>query len=72
MKLSSIKKGESVKIMSIPDENIRVQAIRIGLYEGAKLVCFEKIPSGPVILKNRFQEIAIGRNLANSIVIEAV
>ncbi|WP_461205773.1 FeoA family protein [Clostridium sp. DL1XJH146] len=67
MTLDKAKRGQEIEIVHIPDKNIRVQAIRLGIFEGAKLVCSEKVPAGPVILKNRFQEVAIGRNLAKQI-----
>ena len=70
MTLADIKKGEKFNITHINDDKIRVQALRFGISEGANLLCEEKIPGGPVIVKKRFQEIAIGRNLANNILIE--
>ena len=72
MTLDKINRGQKIEIMNIPDAGIRSQAIRLGIYEGAKLTCFEKIPSGPVVLQNRFQEIAIGRNLAKTIKVKAL
>lgn len=72
MTLDMANKGQKIEILSIPDDRIRVQAIRLGLYEGAKLTCSEKVPAGPVVLQNRFQEIAIGRKLAGTIKIKAV
>ena len=70
MTLADIKKGERFNITQINDEKIRAQALRFGISEGANLSCEEKIPGGPVIIKRRLQEIAIGRNLANNILIE--
>ena len=70
MTLDKAKKGQKVIIKYIPDPQIRVEAIRMGLYEGAKVSCSGKIPFGPVILSNRLQEIAIGRKLASSIQVE--
>lgn len=72
MTLDKAKKGSKVKIITINDNNIKPQAIRIGLYEGAIFTCSEKLPGGPVILQNRLQEIAIGRGLAQGIVVEGV
>jgi Fe2+ transport system protein FeoA len=72
MTLDLIDKGQKLEVVQIPDSSIRAQAIRLGIYEGAKLVCSEKLPAGPVILQNRMQEIAIGRNLAKKITIKAV
>ncbi|SKC39144.1 FeoA family protein [Maledivibacter halophilus] len=72
MTLDLANKGEKIEIINIPDSNIRIQAIRLGIYEGSKLLCSEKLPAGPVILQNRMQEIAIGRNLAKTIEIKRI
>ncbi|MDF2521670.1 MAG: ferrous iron transport protein [Clostridia bacterium] len=72
MTLDKAKKGSKVKILNINDKEIKSQAIRIGLYEGAVFMCSERLPGGPVILQNKLQEIAIGRGLATNIVIEGV
>lgn len=67
MTLDQAKRGQKIIIDNIPNKEIKIQAIRLGIYEGAKVNCSGKIPFGPVILSNRMQEIAIGRNLARSI-----
>ncbi len=72
MTLDKAKKGSKIKILTINNKEIKSQAIRIGLYEGAVFMCSEKLPGGPVILQNKLQEIAIGRGLALDIVIEGV
>jgi Fe2+ transport system protein FeoA len=72
MTLDLILKGGKLEIIKIPDASIRAQAIRLGIYEGARLICSEKLPAGPVILQNRMQEIAIGRNLAKKITIKKI
>jgi Fe2+ transport system protein FeoA len=64
MYLSEAKKGETIKILSIPNEIIRAQAIRFGISEGSIVTCDSLIPSGPVILRKNKQEIAIGYGLA--------
>jgi len=72
MTLDLVSKTQKIEILYIPDDAIRAQAIRLGIYEGAKVTCSEKVPGGPVILQNRMQEIAIGRNLAKKIRVRAV
>ncbi|MDF2592729.1 MAG: ferrous iron transport protein [Clostridia bacterium] len=72
MTLDKAKKGSRVMIKNINDKDIKSQAIRIGLYEGAVFMCSEKLPGGPVILQSKLQEIAIGRGLAANIDIEGV
>lgn len=70
MTLAEIKKGKDFKIKNIPDDMIRIQTLRMGISEGSKLNCNEKIPGGPIIVKHNYQEIAIGRRLAEDIKIE--
>ncbi|KRQ86870.1 FeoA domain protein [Caloramator mitchellensis] len=72
MTLDKAKIGQRIVIKNILDDNIRVQAIRLGLYEGAKVSCSAKIPFGPIILGNRLQEIAIGRELAKKIKVDVI
>lgn len=72
MTLDSVLKNQNIEVLSIPDAAIRAQAIRLGIYEGATVMCSEKVPGGPVILQNRMQEIAIGRNLAKKIKVRLV
>lgn len=69
MKMAEMKKGQSVKIIKIPDEQARSQAIRLGIGEGSIISCEEIIPAGPVIVRKNRQEIAIGRGLAESITV---
>lgn len=70
MKLSDIKAGDTIEVTSLPDPDVRAQAIRLGIYEGAIIKCSEKIHKGPVILQNRLQEIAIGHSLAEKITVK--
>lgn len=67
MTLDQAKKGSELTIVSIPDDASRSQLIRLGISEGTNVICHEKLPMGPVILRRRRQEIAVGRKLARSI-----
>lgn len=69
MTLNCVKKGQRLTIIRINNERARQQSIRLGLGAGTTVICSEKLPSGPIILKLGMQEIAIGRNLAKQIVI---
>lgn len=71
MTLDQIKKHDTVRIESIEDMTARNQGIRFGLIKGAKVVCVEKLPAGPIVIKIGMQEIAIGRQLAKTIVISS-
>ena len=70
MTLAEVKKGQTVKILNIPDEQIRSQAIRLGIGQGSLVTCQEIIPAGPIIIKKNRQEIAVGRGLAQAITVE--
>ncbi len=72
MRLSDINSGDTIEIISLPDPIIRAQAIRLGIYQGAIVKCSQKINKGPVILKNRLQEIAIGYGLSASILVKII
>lgn len=71
MTLDKVKKGQKVRIISIPDPNIRSQAIRFGIAEGETVICDEVVPAGPVVLRKNRQQIAMGRRLAGTIVVES-
>ncbi|KKM09173.1 iron transporter [Clostridiales bacterium PH28_bin88] len=70
MTLDKVKRGQWIKILSIPEAEVRAQAIRFGIMEGEVISCAEVVPSGPVILSKNKQEIAIGRKLAERIQVE--
>jgi len=72
MYLNNCRRGQTVKILSIADSMVRAQAIRFGIAEGEIVRCEEVVPAGPVILKKNNQEIAVGRGLANAIIVEQV
>jgi len=72
MTLDKVRRGQKIEILSIPDNTVRMQAIRLGLNEGTHVRCSEIIPKGPVIIQKRMQEIAIGRKLAEKIKIRVL
>lgn len=71
MTLDMAKKGQKVKIVKIPDAQIKAQTIRFGIFEGETVFCTETIPAGPVIIRKNTQEIALGRGLARMIKVAA-
>lgn len=70
MCLTEIKRGQTVSVIKISDEETRIQFIRFGISEGSKLKCLEKIPFGPFMLRHKSQELAIGREAARKITVE--
>ncbi|MGE5618500.1 MAG: FeoA family protein [Sphingomonadaceae bacterium] len=72
MTLDMVRRGDHVRILRIDDPQVRFQAIRFGIGEGADVRCAEKLPAGPIVLRRGRQEIAIGRSIARSISVEAI
>jgi Fe2+ transport system protein FeoA len=68
--LSKAPLNKSFTVISIPDSSVRTQLIRFGISIGTKIKCFQKLPSGPLLVKYYKQEIAIGREIADHIIIE--
>lgn len=72
MTLDKAKKGSEISITGIDDAEHRSQLVRLGISEGSRVVCQEKLPFGPIVLRCNRQEIAIGRKLAKSIRIDGL
>lgn len=70
--LDKVRRGQAVRIVSLPGGFTSVQAIRLGITEGAVITCRESVPAGPIIVSRNFRDIAIGRGLAKSIQVEEV
>ena len=67
MTLDNLQPRQALVIQRINDPSTRVQAIRLGLCEGTKVMCVERILGGPVIIGFDNQEVAVGRRLAQTI-----
>lgn len=67
--LIKVKKGEHLKIVSIPEGIPRTQLIRFGLIEGDIIKCVENLPGGTIVIQKNRQEIALGSKLANKIIV---
>jgi len=72
MTLSSVLKGQRVRIVEILDAATRMQALRLGMGEGSEVICEEVIPTGAIVLRKNRQRIAVGRKLAGTIRTETV
>jgi Fe2+ transport system protein FeoA len=67
--LSRIAKGTTVTIAVLPDGIVKSQFIRLGICEGQKIRCRERLPGGTLIVERNRQEIAIGGALAKKILV---
>ncbi len=70
--LRAVKKGARFIVRQIEDKEMRTQLLRFGLAEGSEAVCFERLPLGPVVIKHRRQEVAIGEELTKKIWVEVI
>lgn len=70
MTLDLVKRGQSFRIVSIPDSLVKAQAIRFGISEGEMASCEEVVPAGPVVIRKNKQLLALGRKLAMKIDIQ--
>jgi len=69
IRLSDVKQGSTVKIISLPDGVYRSQFIRLGIFEGQMITCLEKLPGGTLVVRKNRQEVAIGGDLAKKILV---
>jgi ferrous iron transport protein A len=69
MLLVSVKAGCSVRILSVPDGTVRAQFIRLGISEGERVKCLERLPGGTIVLQKNRQQIALGHKLARQVVV---
>jgi Fe2+ transport system protein FeoA len=72
MTLLDAKRGRPFRILRIADDTARAQCIRFGIGEGMVVDSAEKLPLGPVLVRQRNQEICVGRGLAERISVEEV
>ncbi len=70
--LRAVKKGARFIIRQIDDKEMRTQLLRFGLAEGSEAMCFERLPLGPVVIKHRRQEVALGEELTKKIWVEVI
>ena len=65
--LDKAQKGRPVTILNLPDGEIKVRLIRLGISEGDTVHCLERLPGGTMVIQKNRQEIAIGFDLAKTI-----
>ena len=67
MTLDKARQGSEIEVLSITDPECKSLLMRMGISEGSSVVCQHRLPLGPVIVRCKRQEIAIGRQLARRI-----
>ena len=67
IKLSNAKVGSTFEVVSISDEKLLSDAMRFGIEVGSRLQVIAKLPGGPIVIQKGEQQIAIGKDLAETI-----
>jgi Fe2+ transport system protein FeoA len=66
------RKGQQMRIHALPKDGMRTQFIRLGIHEGERVTCFERLPGGTIVLQKHRRQIAIGERLAREILVTEV
>jgi ferrous iron transport protein A len=66
--LADIPPDETVELVDVPDD-ARARLLRLGFLDGC-VECRRQIPDGPVIVRRRGSELALGRTLARNVAVE--
>ncbi len=69
MNLGDAEVGQVLEIISFPEGDVKSQGIRFGIDSGEFVIISQVYKKGPVVIKKGNQEIAIGRKLAEKIVV---
>jgi len=71
MSLGDVKKGNIIKIDKINDIDVKNYLIRFGIDIGSSVECLQRVFNGPVVIKYNRQEIALGKQIAQNILVTA-
>ncbi|MBI5476449.1 MAG: ferrous iron transport protein A [Ignavibacteriales bacterium] len=67
--LNTVKSGQWIRIVSVPQGVLKAQFVRLGIHEGEKVKCLDRLPGGTIVLQKHRQHIAVGSQLAKQIII---
>ena len=67
--LTDAPRGRILEVMTVPAGRSREQLIRLGILQGERIRCIQRLPGGTVLVEKNRQEIAIGVQLAASIMV---
>ena len=71
MVLSQAEPGKEVRLVDIVGgRGIRGKLFSMGLIPGTKITVINKAAAGPIILRARDSRLALGRGMANKIIVE--
>ena len=67
--LVDVPPDEWIELVDVPDDESRARLLRLGLLDG-RVKCRRRIRNGPVVVRRRGTEVALGRSLAQEITVE--
>jgi len=70
--MSETRVGQLLKIHSLPGGDYYPQFVRLGIHEGQRVKCLERLPGGTIVLQKNRQQIAIGHTLARAILVTVI
>jgi len=70
--LSAVRTGQQIRIAAIPHGLFKSQFIRLGIHEGERVECLERLPGGTIVLKKNRRHIAVGHELAKQIQVHLI
>lgn len=70
--LHTAKRGAVLRIEGIPEGRNRALLLRLGILKGEVVRCLERLPGGTVVLEKNRQEIAVGFDLASTIIVAVI
>ena len=70
MTLLDARKGDTVRVVSVPPGVVGAQMLRLGISEGCEVTCVLRIFSGPMVVRQGTMELALGRSIASRIEVD--
>lgn len=64
--------GGWIRIVSLPPGIVRAQFIRLGISEGERIFCLQRLPGGTIVLQKNHQQIAVGHQLSRQIIVAVI
>lgn len=61
--------GQWLKIHTVPQGVAHAHFLRIGMNQGERVQCLERLPGGTIILQKNRQQLAVGHALAKKILV---
>ncbi|MCL6563445.1 MAG: ferrous iron transport protein A [Firmicutes bacterium] len=71
MQLDQVPVGRTVVVRSVHPPTLRSQALRLGIGVGARLEVVRRLKGGPVVVRSPAGQLAVGKELAQGIEVEA-